>query len=237
VHDVAIQNLPVVFALDRAGIVGADGATHIGAYDIAFIRCVPNMSLLTPADENECRQALSTAFRQDHPVAVRYPRGSGEGVAVGTDLSELPWGKAELRRRTGKANAVGGPRIAILAFGPLLYPALQAAEALDATVINMRFVKPLDVTMVLEAARTHEAIVTVEEGCVMGGAGSAVGECLAANGLALPLLQLGLPDTVLEHGDTHKLLSMCGLDAAGIEQSVLKRFGSRLSVVRPAANL
>ncbi|MGL6110535.1 MAG: 1-deoxy-D-xylulose-5-phosphate synthase [Rubrivivax sp.] len=237
VHDVAIQNLPVVFAMDRAGIVGADGATHIGAYDIAFIRCVPNMSLLTPADENECRQALSTAFRQDHPVAVRYPRGSGQGAAIGTDLSELPWGKAELRRSTGKANAVGGPRIAILAFGPLLYPALQAAEALDATVVNMRFVKPLDVAIVLEAARTHEAIVTVEEGCIMGGAGSAVGECLAANGLALPLLHLGLPDQVIEHGDPHKLLSMCGLDAAGIEQSVLKRFGSRLTVVRPAANL
>ena len=233
----AIQNLPVVFALDRAGIVGADGATHIGAYDIAFIRCVPNMSLLTPADENECRQALSTAFRQDHPVAVRYPRGSGVGVAIGADLSDLPWGKADLRRSTGKANAVGGPRIAILAFGTLLYPALQAAETLDATVVNMRFVKPLDVAMVLEVARTHEAIVTVEEGSVMGGAGSAVGECLAAHGLAVPLLQLGLPDSVIEHGDPQKLLSMCGLDAAGIEQAVLKRFGSRLSVVRPAANL
>ncbi len=236
VHDVAVQNLPVVFAMDRAGIVGADGATHIGAYDIAFIRCIPNMSLLTPADENECRQALTSAFRQQHPVAVRYPRGSGVGQAIGTDLSELPWGKAELRRSTGKANAVGGPRIAILAFGTLLYPALQAAEALDATVVNMRFVKPLDVAMLLEVARSHEAIVTVEEGCVMGGAGSAVGECLAAHGLALPLLQLGLPDQIIEHGDPNKLLSMCGLDAAGIEQAVLKRFGSRLSVVRPAAN-
>ena len=236
VHDVAIQNLPVVFALDRAGIVGADGATHIGAYDIAFIRCVPNMSLLTPADENECRQALSTAFRQDHPVAVRYPRGAGVGAAIGSELSELPWGKAELRRSTGKASAVGGPRIAILAFGTLLYPALQAAEALDATVVNMRFVKPLDEAMVLEIARSHEAIVTVEEGCVMGGAGSAVAECLAANGMAVPLLQLGLPDQVLEHGDPKLLLAMCGLDAAGIEQAVTKRFGSRLTVVRPAAN-
>jgi 1-deoxy-D-xylulose-5-phosphate synthase len=236
VHDVAIQNLPVMFALDRAGIVGADGATHIGAYDIAFIRCIPNMSLLAPADENECRQALSSAFRQDHPVAVRYPRGSGVGTAIGTDLQELPWGKAELRRSTGKAHAVGGPRVAILAFGPLLYPALQAAEALDATVVNMRFVKPLDEAMVLEIARSHEALVTVEEGCVMGGAGSAVAECLSAHGLALPLLQLGLPDQVIEHGDPNKLLSMCGLDAEGIEQSVLKRFGSRLSVVRPAAN-
>jgi len=235
VHDVAIQNLPVVFAMDRAGIVGADGATHIGAYDIAFIRCVPNMSLIAPADEAECRQALTTAFRQDHPVAVRYPRGTGVGVAPATDLSALPWGKAELRRSTGKPSAVGGPRIAILAFGTLLYPALKAAEKLDATVVNMRFVKPLDVEMVLQIARTHEAIVTIEEGSVMGGAGSAVGECLAANGLALPMLQLGLPDKVLEHGDPQTLLSMCGLDAAGIEQAVQQRFGTRLTVVRPAA--
>jgi len=236
VHDVAIQNLPVVFALDRAGIVGADGATHIGAYDIAFIRCVPNMSLIAPADEAECRQALSAAFAQEHPVAVRYPRGSGVGAAVGSDLSALPWGKAELRRSTGKMRAVGGPRIAILAFGTLLYPALHAAEALDATVVNMRFVKPLDEDMVREMARTHEALITVEEGGVMGGAGSAVAECLAAHGLALPLLQLGLPDKIIEHGDPQKLLSLCGLDAAGIEQAVLKRFGSRLTVVRPAAN-
>jgi 1-deoxy-D-xylulose-5-phosphate synthase len=236
VHDVAIQNLPVVFALDRAGIVGADGATHCGAFDIPYIRCVPNMSLLAPADEAECRQALSAAFRQDHPVAVRYPRGSGIGAAAGTDLAELPWGKAELRRSAGKAHPAGGPRIAILAFGPLLYPALQAADVLDATVVNMRFVKPLDEDMVREVARTHQAIVTVEEGCVMGGAGSAVAECLAAHGLNLPLLQLGLPDRIIEHGDPHKLLSLCGLDAAGIEQAVLKRFGSRLTVVRPAAN-
>ena len=236
VHDVAIQNLPVVFALDRAGIVGADGATHIGAYDIAFTRCIPNMSLIAPADEAECRMALSSAYRQDHPVAVRYPRGSGVGTACGAGLDELPWGKAELRRSTGKTHAVGGPRIAILAFGPLLYPALQAAEALDATVVNMRFVKPLDEAMVLEVARAHEALVTVEEGCVMGGAGSAVAECLAAHGLALPLLQLGLPDEVIEHGDPQKLLALCGLDAAGIEQAVLKRFGGRLKVLRPAAN-
>jgi 1-deoxy-D-xylulose-5-phosphate synthase len=236
IHDVAIQNLPVVFALDRAGIVGADGATHIGAYDIAFVRCVPNMALIAPADEAECRQALSTAFRRDHPVAVRYPRGSGVGATIGTDLSELAWGRAELRRRTGKASAVGGPRVAILAFGTLLYPALRAAEALDATVVNMRFVKPLDEAMLLDIARSHEALVTVEEGCVMGGAGSAVAECLAAHGVTLPLLQLGLPDKVIEHGDPAKLLAMCGLDAAGIEQAVLKRYGSRLTVVRPAAN-
>ncbi len=235
VHDVAIQNLPVVFALDRAGIVGADGATHIGAYDIPFIRCVPNMSLIAPADEAECRQALTTAFRQNHPVAVRYPRGAGVGVAPVAELTSMPWGKAELRRSTGKGSAVGGPRIAILAFGTLLYPALQAAEKLDATVVNMRFVKPLDVEMVLQMARTHEAIVTLEEGSVMGGAGSAVGECLAANGLALPMLQLGLPDKVLEHGDPVKLLELCGLNAAGIELAVQQRFGTRLTVVRPAA--
>ena len=236
VHDVAIQNLPVVFALDRAGIVGADGGTHIGAYDIAFVRCVPNMSLIAPADEAECRQALSSAFAQAHPVAVRYPRGAGIGAAVGSDLSPLPWGQAELRRSTGRANAVGGPRIAILAFGTLLYPALQAAEALDATVVNMRFVKPLDQAMVREIARTHEAIVTLEEGCIMGGAGSAVAECLAAHGLTPQLLQLGLPDQIIEHGDPAQLLALCGLDAAGIEQSITRRFGSRLSVVRPAAN-
>ena len=236
VHDVAIQNLPVVFALDRAGIVGADGGTHIGAYDIAFVRCVPNMSLIAPADEAECRQALSSALAQAHPVAVRYPRGAGIGAAVGSDLSPLPWGQAELRRSTGRANAVGGPRIAILAFGTLLYPALQAAEALDATVVNMRFVKPLDQAMVREIARTHEAIVTLEEGCIMGGAGSAVAECLAAHGLTPQLLQLGLPDQIIEHGDPAQLLALCGLDAAGIEQSITRRFGSRLSVVRPAAN-
>ena len=236
VHDVAIQKLPVVFALDRAGVVGADGATHIGAYDIAYLRCVPNMSLIAPADEAECRQALSSAFAQSHPVAVRYPRGAGVGAAVASDLSPLPWGQAELRRRTGRSNAVGGPRIAILAFGTLLYPALQAGESLDATVVNMRFVKPLDEAMVRELARTHEAIVTLEEGCIMGGAGSAVAECLAASGLTPQLLQLGLPDQVIEHGDPAKLLAQCGLDAAGIELSITRRFGSRLSVVRPAAN-
>ena len=219
IHDVAIQNLPVVFALDRAGLVGADGATHAGAYDIAYVRCIPNCSMLTPSDENECRQALTTAFRQNHPVAVRYPRGTGTGVAVETTLTEWPWGKGVVRRR--------GQRIAILAFGTLLQPALKAAEGLGATVADMRFAKPLDDDLVLELARDHDALVTVEEGCVMGGAGSAVLECLAAAGVLVPVLQLGLPDQFVEHGDPAKLLSMCGLDAAGIEQSILKRFGSR----------
>ena len=175
IHDVAIQNLPVVFALDRGGLVGADGATHAGAFDIAFLRCIPNMSVLTPADENECRQALYTAHLHDGPTAVRYPRGSGAGVAVVPEMTALPFGKGEVRRR--------GQRIAILAFGTLLYPALAAAEQLDATVANMRFAKPLDTELVAELARSHDAIVTVEEGCVMGGAGSAVLEALAAAGI------------------------------------------------------
>ena len=228
IHDVAIQDLPVVFALDRAGLVGADGATHAGAYDIAYLRCIPNMSVLVPADENECRQALYTAFLQDHPSAVRYPRGSGAGTAIQTEMTAIPFGKGEVRRQ--------GNRIAILAFGTLLYPALAAAENLDATVANMRFVKPLDAALVTELARSHDAIVTVEEGCVMGGAGSAVLETLQAAGIQVPVLVLGLPDQFIEHGDPGKLLAMCGLDAAGIEQAVLKRFGGRPSLVRPAVN-
>jgi 1-deoxy-D-xylulose-5-phosphate synthase len=236
IHDVAIQNLPVVFALDRAGLVGADGATHAGAYDIAYLRCIPNMSVLTPADEAECRQALTTAFRQNGPSAVRYPRGSGAGVAPVAELVELPFGKGEIRRQTVRALGQGGPRIAILAFGTLLYPALAAADKLDATVANMRFVKPLDGALVAELARTHDAIVTVEEGCTMGGAGSAVQESLAAAGLQTPVLMLGLPDEFIEHGDPVKLLVMCGLDASGIEQSILKRFGAKPALVRAAAN-
>jgi len=235
IHDVAIQNLPVVFALDRAGIVGADGATHAGAYDIAFIRCIPNCSLIAPADENECRKALTTAFEQGHPVAVRYPRGAGAGVAIEPGLEALPWGRGELRREAGRASA--GRRIAILAFGTLLYPALAAAEKLDVTVANMRFVKPLDTELLLQLARTHDALVTVEEGCVQGGAGSAVIEALQAAGVTLPVLTLGLPDEFIEHGDPGKLLAGLGLDAAGIEQSILKRFGAKLELVlRQAAN-
>jgi 1-deoxy-D-xylulose-5-phosphate synthase len=238
IHDVALQNLPVVFALDRAGIVGADGPTHAGAYDIAFTRCIPNMGVLVPADENECRQALSTAFGRDHPVTVRYPRGSGAGVAVETGLSTWPWGLGERRRASGlRADGRGGARIAILAFGPLLYPALQAAEALDASVANMRFVKPLDRELVLALAREHDALVTVEEGCVAGGAGSAVSELLAAEGVQRPLLMLGLPDRFVEHGDPALLLAQCGLDAAGIERSIRDRFGSRPALVRAAGGL
>ena len=220
IHDVALQNLPVVFALDRAGIVGADGATHCGAFDIAFVRCIPNMSMACPADERECRQLLSTAFEQDHPVAVRYPRGSGVGAQPMAELTGLPFGKAQLRRE--------GARIAILAFGTLLYPALEAAERLNATVVNMRWAKPLDTELLLQVARSHEALVTVEEGVVMGGAGSAVAEALAAAGIAKPLLQLGLPDAFVEHGDPTRLLALQGLDASGIETAVRRRFDALL---------
>jgi len=220
VHDVAIQNLPVVFALDRAGLVGADGATHAGAYDIPFLRCIPNLSIACPADEAECRQLLSSAYEQDHPVAVRYPRGAGVGKVPHASLDALALGKGELRRQ--------GRGIAILAFGTLLYPALTAAEALDASVANMRWAKPLDRELLLELAREHEAIVTVEEGAVMGGAGSAVLEALQQAGLLRPVLQLGLPDRFIEHGDPAKLLAGAGLDAAGIEQSIRQRFGHLL---------
>ena len=226
IHDVALQNLPVVFALDRAGLVGADGATHAGAYDIPFVRCIPNMSRACPADERECRQLLSTAFAQDHPVAVRYPRGSGAGVAPLRGLEGLPFGKGEIRReRKGGQVDAETPRIAILAFGTLLYPALQAAEALDATVVNMRWAKPLDTALLLEVAARHDALVTLEEGAIMGGAGSAVMEALAAAKVVVPVLQLGLPDVFIEHGDPAKLLSLQGLDAEGIRLAIAARFG------------
>ena len=227
IHDIAIQNLPVVFALDRAGLVGADGATHAGAYDIPYLRCIPNISLTCPADENECRQLLSTAFAQDHPVAVRYPRGAGAGVAVQAGLNALPFGKGEVRLQ--------GSNIAILVFGTLLYPALEAAKALGATVVNMRWVKPLDTELVLQVARSHLALVTVEEGAVMGGAGSAVLEALQSAGLCLPVLQLGLADQFIEHGDPSKLLALQGLDALGMQASIARRFGELLKPVVQAA--
>jgi 1-deoxy-D-xylulose-5-phosphate synthase len=216
IHDVAIQNLPVVFALDRAGVVGADGATHCGAFDIAFLRCLPNFGVLVPSDENECRQLLTTAYERSHPVAVRYPRGQGVGAAVRPELAPLPWGRGEVRR--------SGKRVAILAFGTLLHEALRAAERLDATVANMRFVKPLDLALLLELARAHEALVTLEEGCIKGGAGSEVLEALQAAQVNVPVLQLGLPDRFVEHGDPAGILAAMGLDAAGIERSVVRRF-------------
>jgi 1-deoxy-D-xylulose-5-phosphate synthase len=227
IHDVALQNLPVVFALDRAGLVGADGPTHAGAYDIPYLRCIPNVSVACPADENECRKLLTTAFQQDHPVAVRYPRGAGVGAAVEQGLQPLPFGKGELRRP--------GKRVAVLAFGTLLYPALQAAERLDLTVANMRWAKPLDTELLLQLAATHDALVTVEEGAVMGGAGSAVTEALHAAGVVKPVLQLGLRDAYAPHGDPARLLALQGLDAAGIEAAIQARFGEL--VERPAPSL
>jgi 1-deoxy-D-xylulose-5-phosphate synthase len=216
IHDVAIQNLPVVFALDRAGLVGADGATHAGAYDIPYLRCVPNVSIACPADENECRQLLSTAFAQNHPVAVRYPRGAGVGIAVRSDLDALAFGKGEIRMQ--------GKQIAILVFGSLLYPAMEAAKALGASVVNMRWAKPLDTELLIQVAKTHTALVTLEDGAIMGGAGSAVLEALQTAGLVLPVLQLGLPDAFIEHGDPIALMASLGLDAQGIQASIHSRF-------------
>ena len=212
IHDVAIQNLPVLFALDRGGVVGGDGQTHNGAFDYAYLRTVPNLTVMAPADENECRQMLSTGFQLNGPSAVRYPRGAGPGAVVQKEFSSVAVGKGEIRRE--------GRKIAILAFGSMLKPALEAAEKLDATVANMRFIKPLDVALVNRLAETHERLVTVEEHQIMGGAGSAVCEALAALGVEKKVLLLGLPDRFIDHGDSAKLLASVGLDAEGIEKSV-----------------
>ena len=221
IHDVAIQDLPVVFALDRAGLVGADGATHAGAYDIPFLRCIPNMLVMTPADESECRDLLTTAYRQSHPSAVRYPRGSGAGVKPSAELRSLPLGKGEVRR---ESTAAAGKRLAILAFGTLLYPALDVGELLNATVVNMRFVKPLDVDLLKAVAASHDYLVTIEDGAIMGGAGSACLEALIQLNINKPVLQLGLKDEFIEHGDYNLLMSRCGLDADGIKTSITTRF-------------
>ncbi len=217
IHDVALQNLDVTFALDRAGLVGADGATHAGNYDLAFLRCIPNMVVMAASDENECRQMLSTAFAYKGPASVRYPRGSGSGVAVEKTLSTIPLGKGEVRRE--------GKGIAILAFGTMVAPALAAGDKLNATVANMRFIKPLDVELVKQLAASHDALVTVEEGCIMGGAGAAVSEALAEAGIVKPILHLGLPDRFIDHGDAGQLLAKCGLDSDGIAASIVQRFG------------
>lgn len=217
IHDVALQNLDVTFALDRAGLVGADGATHAGNYDIAFLRCIPNMVVMTPSDEHECRTMLSTAYHYPGPASVRYPRGAGIGAAVDASLDGIELGKGLVRRQ--------GSQVAILAFGSLVAPALKAADELNATVADMRFVKPLDAALVAQLATTHDLIVTLEEGCVMGGAGSAVAEAMAAAGIVKPLLQLGLPDKFIDHGDAQQLLAECGLDAAGIAASIRQRLG------------
>jgi 1-deoxy-D-xylulose-5-phosphate synthase len=221
IHDVALQKLPMVLALDRAGLVGADGATHAGLYDIPFMRCIPNVSMACPADENECRQLLTTAYQQDHCVAVRYPRGAGVGVPVQPDLQPLPYGKGEVRRE--------GKRIAILAFGTLLYPALKAGEVLNATVVNMRWAKPLDTELLAKIASTHDALVTVEEGAILGGAGSAVLEALQDLQQVKPVLVLGMGDVFTEHGDHAQLLAELGLDATGIQASISKRFATLLN--------
>jgi 1-deoxy-D-xylulose-5-phosphate synthase len=215
IHDVAIQNLPVMFAIDRGGLVGADGPTHHGAFDLSYLRCVPNMTVMTPADENECRQMLYTAYTMNTPTAVRYPRGTGPGVAIEPTMTALPVGRGEVRRR--------GRGLALLAFGSMLAPCLQAGEALDATVVNMRFVKPLDLDLLREMAATHDRLVTVEENVVMGGAGSAVAEALAALGLSVSIQHLGLPDAFVEHGDPAGLLRECGLDSEGIVNQVRAR--------------
>ncbi|OAD24082.1 1-deoxy-D-xylulose-5-phosphate synthase [Candidatus Thiomargarita nelsonii] len=212
IHDVALQNLPVLFAIDRAGLVGADGPTHAGSFDLAYLRCIPNMVIMAPADENECRQMLTTGFQYNGPSAVRYPRGAGVGKAVDQKLTALPIGKAQLRRK--------GDKVALLVFGTLLTVALEAAEQLNATVINMRFVKPLDVEMIMQMAQQHDLLVTLEENVIMGGAGSAVNEYLQAQ--AQPVLNLGLPDRFVEHGETATLLAKCGLDAEGIVHAINK---------------
>ena len=226
IHDVANQNLPVLFALDRAGLVGADGPTHNGSYDISFMRCLPNMTVMTPSDENECRQMLYTGFTLDGPSVVRYPRGTGPGVVIQDDMQALPVGKAELRRR--------GRGVAVLAFGVMLAPALEVAEKLDLTVVNMRFVKPLDDEMVLEMARSHALLVTFEENVVAGGAGSAVNECLAAHGETVAIANCGLPDRLIQHGTREEMLNDAGLDAAGFEQFVRNRIAA-LDADAPAA--
>jgi 1-deoxy-D-xylulose-5-phosphate synthase len=212
IHDVALQDLDVTLALDRAGIVGADGATHMGAFDIAFLRCLPNVAVLTPADENECRQLLTTAYQHEGTAAVRYPRGSGPGTPLQSGLATLPWGKGEIRRH--------GKKLALLAFGTVLQAALQAGEVLGATVANMRFVKPLDTDLLTQLAQSHDYLVTIEEGVVMGGAGSAVLEYLSQAGLNTPVLTLGLPDEFVDHGDQALLMKQLGLDAAGIQVAI-----------------
>ncbi|HEX4853877.1 1-deoxy-D-xylulose-5-phosphate synthase [Arenimonas sp.] len=216
VHDVALQGLDVLFAIDRGGVVGPDGATHAGSFDLSYLRCIPNMVVMAPADENECRQMLSTGYRHPGPAAVRYPRGTGPGVAVQPSLDVLPIGKAELRQR--------GSRIALLAFGALVAPAEKVGKELGLTVANMRFVKPLDRGLVLELARSHDAIVTLEDNAIMGGAGSGVAELLAAEGITLPVLHLGLPDRYQEHASREQLLAEAGLDADGIRTTLLARW-------------
>jgi 1-deoxy-D-xylulose-5-phosphate synthase len=212
IHDVAVQNLPVLFAIDRAGLVGPDGPTHAGSFDLSFLRCIPNMVVMAPADENECRQMLYTGFQLDQPTAVRYPRGKGSGVEIESDMVALPLGQAQVRRR--------GKRLALLAFGSMVAPATSVAEALDATLVNMRFVKPIDQACVAELASTHSALITLEENAVQGGAGSAINEVLAEQGIETRILNIGLPDRFVDQGSREQLLTECGLDEAGIQGTI-----------------
>jgi 1-deoxy-D-xylulose-5-phosphate synthase len=218
VHDVALQNLDVTFALDRAGLVGADGATHAGNYDTAFLRCIPNMVIATPSDENEARLLLSTCYRYEGPASVRYPRGAGCGATITPGLDTVTMSKGLLRRK--------GKKIAILGFGTLVQAALTAAQSLDASVADMRFVKPIDQALILELAASHDALVTLEDAAIMGGAGSAVTEVLNQAGVQIPVLQLGLPDQFIDHGDQQALMAGIGLDAAGIVSSIRARFSN-----------
>ena len=221
IHDVALQDLPVVFALDRAGIVGADGATHAGAFDIPFLRCIPNMVIMTPADERECRQLLSTAYSLKHPSAVRYPRGTGVGITPLSSLEVLPVGIAKMERLSQQG---AGKRLAILCFGTLLYPAIEVGKNIDATVVNMRFVKPLDEQLLLQMGREYDGFISLEDGVIAGGAGSACVEFLMKSNICKPFLQLGLPDQFIDHGDPGLLMAQCGLDAIGIEKSIRNFF-------------
>jgi 1-deoxy-D-xylulose-5-phosphate synthase len=227
IHDVALQNLDVTFAIDRAGVVGPDGATHAGSFDLSFLRCLPNMLIMAPADEDECRLMLSTGFHHTGPAAIRYPRGGGPGVAVRQTLDTLPIGKADLRRR--------GRRLAILAFGAMLAPATEIAAEIDATLVNMRFVKPLDEALLLELAQSHDALVTIEDNAVTGGAGSGVAECFAAHGITVPILHLGLPDAYLEHGSREEVLSEAGLDLPGIRKAIRARFPQAVAANQASA--
>ena len=227
VHDVALQNLPVLFAIDRAGLVGPDGPTHAGSFDYTYMRCLPNLTLMAPADEDECRRMLYTGLTLKGPAAVRYPRGRGPGAKIEPEMKALPVGKAEVRRR--------GKKLALLSFGALLESARPTAEALDATLVNMRFVKPLDGELILELARSHDSFVTLEDHAVAGGAGSAVNEFLAAQGLQLPVLNLGIPDAFIEHGSREECLAIAGLDPEGLRKSVERWLAKGKPAQRKAA--
>ena len=221
IHDIALQNLPVLFAIDRGGLVGNDGPTHAGSFDLSYLRCIPNMIVMTPADENECRQMLYTGFRHNGPSAVRYPRGQGPGVAVETDMAAIPLGEGEIRRQ--------GKNVALLVFGSPLAAALEAAETLDATVANMRFVKPLDETLIKSLANSHQLLVSLEDNAIAGGAGSGVAQLLAAEKIVTPLIQIGISDRFLEHASREQQLAACGLDAAGIIQRVQPELAARIA--------